>query len=550
MFFLFVLFGQPPVLPPPDIPAPTAIVRPWVSEPARPQPDVRPQQGSEPVEIKLVSDSTSAAPQWRQQFSVTVNRGGTMVEAATRLWGDPSEENVNRLFEAARKKYPDLQDPGRITAGQQFIIEVDTSRSFVLATIERLGNPERTVRKFTNGVVETRYATPQRGISRVVDFPAEGAREFEFHDGKETIRVPAGSTLVNYEYQAGQSFEEVVQATYGQRSVSAMIDFAQKTGWRPQAWPPEPGASKQILISRQTNYADERITPLKVTVPDPAWQQEIDRIAAERAAVGAYALASDADSTLYLVRVGRDDVTVDQVAKLLFAKPKEHRAEILREAGITPPDQSASESLILQGSDFRIDVPYLAEPVVARQGDEVRLANGARIVGSGRSLIAYYPSGYRELRYQPDKWFAFLANAYQLTWETLRDPGAPKAIIQARVEAGVAQLLWQWDPSNPQRARGEVAEWVTFQGGRPGRIAPDDVEVRALLKPADQVTVEERLLADLRRFPFLIPLAGLLILTILGLIVSLLYRAIRRPTAPRSAIARRRSGAHLRAGRP
>ena len=554
MFFLFV---QLPALPPPEIQPPAAIVRPWATEPARPhpgpQPDVRPQQGTEPIEIKLVSDSTPAAPDWRQQFSVTINSGGTLAEAANRLWGDPSEENVNRLFEAARKKYPDLHDPSRVTAGQQFIIEIDPSRSFILSNIERLSSPDRTVRRFTNGAVETRYATPQRGILRVIDFPAEGAREFEFHDGKEIIRIPAGSTLVNYEYQAGQSFEEVVQATYGQRSVTAMVDFARKTGWRPQAWPPDPGASKQIVISRQTNYADEPITPLKVTVPDLAWQQEIDRLAGERAAAGVYPLGRDVDSTHYLVRVARDDVTLGQVAKLLFAKPTEHRAELLRAAGLASAGPGGGEDLLLQGSNFQIEVPYLAEPVVARQGEEIRLANGAWIVGSGRSLVAHYPSGYRELRYRADKWFAFLANAYQLTWETLRDPSAPKEVIQVRVEEGVAQLLWQWDPSNPRRASGDVAAWVKFQGGRPGRIAPEDVELTALLKPPDQVTAEERLAADLERFPFLIPLAGLVILAFLGAILSVLYRLLGGSTAvPRLGPRRRPSQARTRlpAGRP
>lgn len=545
MFLPFAL-PSPPIVPP-DPAHRIVIVRPWEG-PVRPQPDTRPRQGAAAVEIKLLTDTGPADPQWRQTFSITINRGGSLTEAADRLFGDPSEENVNRLFEAARRKYPNLQDPGKVTAGQQFTIEIDPTRTFILTGVERLTNPDRTVRKFTNGAVETRYAAPQRGITRVIDFPAEGARELEFHDGKEAIRVPGGSTLVNYEYQAGQSFEEVVQATYGQRSQTAMADFQAKTGWRPQAWPPESGASKQILVSRQTNYADERINRIRVAVPDPAWQEKIDRAAEDRAAVGIYAIGNDADSTRYLVRIVRPDVTVDQVAKLLYEKPKEHRDEILQAARLPGNEQAAGEGgAILQGSRFELDVPFAAEPIVARQGNEVRLADGTRLVGSDRSLIADYPSGYRELRYVPDKWIAFLANAYELAWETLRDPGAPKETLQQRADRAVGQLLWQWDPSNPRRTAGEVAESVTFVGGRPGRIAPDDVEVRALLKPPDRVTRGERLEAELRRYPFLIPVAGLIALAAVGILLSLILRLTRRFRTPRATTfraIRRRRGVH------
>ncbi len=403
--------------------------------------------GDSGVDLVLAEEGKDLQGRWLQRFEVTIKPGGTLADASRVLYGD--ERRAPELLDAIRKRNPNV-DAQHIPVGLKIGITVDPSVSFVLKDTRREGDWQ--ISSFYNGAVERKRAN-----ARIVELPADKpAQEFAVPGDTSDRPVPAGARLLEYQYRAGETFDQAVAIVYGTASIETMKHFISQTGVDVNNWPPPPLDRLRIVVAPGTDLADEPI----VEVPAPLLpsgqyppgmaqlRQEQDQ---QRRQAGIFRVQTGPYTTTYRLRVIDAEVAARQAAALIYNDP-ERWIDVAQAAGLKVTKDQPQTNTRLQGREFDLQTEYdeewfaLGDPAVdeAKGSRQVRLLNGTLVASAtkGPNRIITLPTGYRKVVYQPSELGLALARII--------------AYVFKSGEGGAAHILYEWDPGVPRQPGGTV----------------------------------------------------------------------------------------------
>ncbi len=505
--------------------------------PSNPSPTVVDYPAEMPaIGVSVIRDNLDARGRWTQTVRLTIQPGGTLADASLVAFGDVL--HVDTLFQAAQKANPRLYSPAMIPIGQQIDLTIDPSTTFVLQTV--LHGSNTLVRRFTNGVVDTSYTTPNGSVTRTLAFPdGKPSDAFAFPASPSSIRVRPGGHIVDLRYARGQSFADVVHQTYGITTYAAAVDLTKQTGWNPTHWPPPIGDVKQIVTAPPAAYQTAPREAEVIPNPDPAGRAQQVALHQARLKAGIYVTRQEAFDTVYHVAVTDPSVTASSLSRLLYGSP-DHRLEVARAAGYQLPTGNSGNATAfdpqLLGRSFDVVVGYEDENfVVSRSvatdgGVRVELVDGARITSypnatHGLMRLVQYPTQYKRIVYRPSTLSLLIARGIAI-FHVASAPGLPSGTANALADEDAARILWQWSPGLP-RQPGDIADSVQLVNDPAGPV----IEVM-IGRPVPQTPVGQ--LADRAGLnnPLIATVTLVMAGTVIAVAVDLGRRYARRARSP------------------
>ena len=476
------------------------------------------------VDLALASEGVDNDGRWFQTFRVTIKPGGTLAAVSEAIYGDQSR--AADLLRAVQASNPQVKDPGRIPAGLQFSITVDPAMVFIVKESRLESGRETTL--YFNGVRETRRTGT--GTLRTIEAPAcKPIKAFSVAVDGTAVLVEPGSKVLDYQYNTGDTFKQVVEFVYGTASVKAMQDLLQRTGWDPNRWPPGQGRV-QAVVPTGGSWEDAVIASAPLPTLDPALGERMQQLERERAKVGVHTLKREPFGTTFRVRVSDPTMTAKKVSSLLYGSDTKYPT-VAAQAGLKlqdgmPPGFDPN----LLGRDFEIYLDYTEEYFPLGQdvrGDRrvIKLVNGTTIEDYGGSVVnaeglqrtVLYPTGYKQIVYKPKVATLTLAEF----WSFLTGFG--------RVDnAAVAAAIWNWDPGLSRSVR-DSAEQLEIVGTGDKRV------LKVLAAPGGSAGPVETFLGRWLGSPCL------LVLVVAGLAV-LITLTLGRARQPKAAPSRSRRG--------
>lgn len=422
-----------------------------------------------PIAVQVTQDGVDAKGHWTQTVRITIESGGSLSDASTVLYGDPS--HVDELFALARKKIPSLASPAMIPAGLRLDVPIDPSKVYAVQSI--LTSSDSTVWRYTNGVVATAYTHPKGSLSRVIVFPdGKPTDQFSYPSAGGAVTVQPGGRIVDLIYATGEDFSGVVAQAIGVTNYNAAADFARQTGWSPQTWPPKVGTPKRLVVRPKAVYEQQPSAIQPIANPDPVGRARQAELLRQRVQAGIIPVRLESFGTVYHVAVSDPSLTAGGVAALLYGSPA-RAAEVAQAAGLgdgaSIGSKPASFDPRLFGRAFDLSVDYVDEQfVLSRKVAEdgvttIGLVDGAQITNyptakSGPLRVVRYPTGYKRIYYRPPKTLLDVANGlalFHLASASWLSPSDATAYSQQYA----ADIIWTWGPGIP-RSAGDIPDSI------------------------------------------------------------------------------------------
>jgi len=488
------------------------------------------------ITVSVVQEGLDTRGRWVQTVRLTIQPGGTLADASLVVFGDVT--HVDTLFQAAQRANPHLFSPALIPIGQQIDLRIDPSSVFVLQTV--LHGPTALVQRFTNGVVNTIYQTPDHDVTTVLTFPAGKPTDFFILPGPSgQIKVRPGGRIVDLQYARGESFADLVQQAYGVTTYAAAVDLTHQTGWDPTHWPPPTGDAKRVVTDPPGAYATRPTEVSALPNPDPLGRARQDALHQQRFKAGIYAVRLESFGTVYHIAVTDPTVTASALSYLIYGATS-HRLDIARAAGYQVPKGESSQATPydphLLGRSFDLSVNYQDEDFVASRTVDAR---GVRHVGlvDGTEIITYpaashgvlklvkYPTQYKQIVYRPSKLSLLVAQGLAF-FHVATAPNLPSEAAATVARDDTAEVIWWWSPGMP-RAPGDIADSVQLVNDPAGTL------VDVLVGPPVPRTAVGDTISALRLTNPLIAVAALVVGGAVVVVAVDLARRYRRPVRRR-----------------
>jgi hypothetical protein len=444
------------------------------------------------IAVSVIRDGLDAHGHWTQTVRLTIRPGGTLADASLVAFGDLN--HVDDLFRAAQRSNPHLVNPAMIPIGQNIDLQIDPATAFVLETV--LHGSNTIVQRFSNGVVETTYQSPNGSVKRMLTFPDRKPTDyFAFPATPSPIKVRPGGRIVDLQFARGESFAQVVQQTYGITTYSAAVDLTHQTGWDPTHWPPPTGDVKRVVTEPTGVYQIQPAEVAPIPNPNPIGRARQTALHAERRRAGIYAVRQESFATVYHVAVTDPNVTASELSYLIYGSTA-HRLEIARAAGYQIPNSASNQPTPfdphLLGRAFDLAVNYQDEHFVAwrtvdsRGVEQVGLVDGAEITSyplssHGLQGMVKYPTQYKLIVYRPSKISLVVAQGLGL-FHVASNMNLSSETANALAREYAAQVIWQWSPGMP-RSPGDIPDSIQLVDEPGGTV------VRVLVGPPAPRTV-------------------------------------------------------------